>query len=103
MSRKIENVWNTISSPPNNISGRSNIYTVMSGVDDSLIGAIAIRKSNTSFWTGPYGDSEAQPDEFLDTDRYHAQEMAEEYFTGVLISGSETIVNNNITYRIVGD
>jgi len=101
MTRKIENVWSTATSPPDDVSGQSNLYTVASGLDDELVGTIAIRKTNTVFWTGPYGESEAQPDEFLGTDRAHAQEMADEYYTGALVSGSDTVVEDNITYRIV--
>ena len=103
MTRKIENVWSTVTSPPEDISGTSNVYTVISGMDDQLEGTIAIRKTDTTFWTGPYGESEAQPDEFLGTDRSHAYEMADEYYTGALVSGSDTVVEDNITYRVVED
>jgi len=103
MPRKIENVWSTVTSSPEEITGTSNVYTVASGQDDALIGTISIRISNEAFWTGPFGSAEAQPDEFLDTDRSHTYEMANEYYTGVIASGSETIVDNNITYRIVED
>jgi len=105
MSRKIENIWDISSSPPEEIYGTSNVYEIatISGADGELVGTIAVRKAEFEFWTGPYGDSDAQPDYITNADRIHIQEMATEYYTGVLVSGSETIVDNNITYRIVED
>ena len=103
MTRKIENVWSTATSPPDDVSGQSNLYTVVSGMEDELVGTISIRKSDEMFWTGPHGESEVQPDEFLGSDRVHTQEMAEEYYTGAIASGSETVVEDNITYRIIED
>ena len=103
MTRKIENVWSTAASPPDDIHGESHVYTVVSGLADELIGSITIRKTDATFWTGPYGESEVQPDDFLGTDKAHTYEMANEYYTGALASGSETVIEDNITYRVVED
>ena len=105
MSKKIENVWDSTASPPDLLSGHCNLYEIatVSGADDELLGTIAIRKDSNMFWTGPYGGSEAQPDYFLGSDVSISEEMAEEYYTGVPVSGAGTIVEDNITHRILED
>ena len=104
MPRKIENIWDPIPSG-DSIFGITNIYTTASGEDDTIIGTISISISDEEFYSGSLGTetSELALLFVLESDRAHAEEMAEEYYTGVMASGSQTIVDNNITYRIVED
>jgi len=104
MPRKIENIWDPIPSG-DEIFGVTNIYTVVSGQDDTLVGTIAIHISPEEFYSGILGTETSELSYLftIESDRQEAQEMANEYYTGVIASGSETIVDSNITYRIVED